>query len=218
MKELKTIKEIENHIYELEKQVFQLKNTHAFRVGMSIMNFYNQPNKAKILGIHHFLNDLLAGTKKKSNLNSNFISQTKITLNHNVLIQNPSLKVDRIKPQISNQYYFIPYFKGEVNILTLEESCEGYYQLTPNNFNNVLQVGNFNEIQLDVGLLVKLNNWRNFGTYDDIQRTNTFLDLLKSNQDIKKTLIHSGNIILFPLLLDNIEIFDEVVVTGGDNR
>lgn len=213
MRELKTPKDIENYIHDLEKQVFQLKNTHAFRLGMSVMSFYNKPHNLKILGMSKFLKELIASTKK-THLTQTFSSRTKVVLETN--------NVAKVEKQIKTQtdpiglYYFLPFIKEKVNILTLSDvdNKPGYHLMTPNNMTELLGYGNFNEIHIETSSLLNISCWRNVGTYDEIFRTNKLLDLLKSNKNLRKVLIHQNDLILFPLLLDRLDVFDEVMTVG----
>lgn len=209
MKELKTIKEVEDHIYGLEKQLFQLKNTHAYRVGMAIMNFYNKPEKFKILTLRSFLNELISSTKKKEGILKTFRLATKLSIPNNIVAIGVNNSGRNTEP--SKQYYFIPYIKSTLNYLTIDTRSVDGIIITPNNFMELIQFGNFDEIKVDISILKKLPNWRGFGTYDDIPRTNKFLNILELNTNIKKTLIHNGDLILFPIILDRIKIFNEVV-------
>lgn len=215
MKELKTLPEIETYINDLERQVFSLKNTHAFRVGLAIMKFYDKPNAKKILELNKLLKEIISATKKVTK--KNFSPLSKVILSDHIKSKSFSQKsMELSNNTLNTQYYYLPIFKEQRYRLSLSESDleQGYVQITPYNFERLLKFGNFDEIEFDLSILARTSGWRNFGTYDDIHRTKKFLDLLRNNKLIYKKLIHSNNLILFPILLDCIDVFDHIVVDG----
>lgn len=215
MKELKSINEIQDYISDLERKNLALQNTHAYRVGMAIMKFYDEPNTInKFLSIKKFVNSILEGTKKSTLTYKK--SSIKLSLAESK--SNNIIKVEKIYTYSSNQYYYLPKFKTREVVLSMDDDSlledKECINLTPNNFRESITLVNADLIQVNLDYLLKKACWRGFGTYDDIKRTNDFLDLLLNNKKLKKHLIHSNNIILFPLFLDRINVFDSVVVVG----
>lgn len=219
MKELKSMKEIENYIYFLEKQSFSQQNTHAYRVGMAIMKFYDKPNISRILGLKSFIEEVISATRKNSI--KNFPSKSKICLSkdHSSLAQEVTSDSSTIFSKASSQYYFVPTLKDKRQVLVFGsfikndiEHENNYSILTPNNYINLLRYGNYDEVVLDLNSLVNSPMWRGFGTYDDIIKTNRFLELLHQDNNIYKVLVHQNNLALFPIILDRISIFDNVLI------
>ncbi|WP_038345903.1 hypothetical protein [Acinetobacter sp. A47] len=211
MKELKTVHEIENYIHDLEKKVFQLQNTHAFRVGMAIMKFYDRPNSIKILELNKFIKELLAATKKASVKNT-ALQESKVILKQEIVSNNSQVQINKDEP--SPQYYFLPILKDRKQVLTFsyELSKEnGWTLVTPNNFKELLMYGNFDEIELNLSHITDSPLWSYFGTYDDIPRTNQLLDLLLKNNRINKVLIHQNDLALYPIILDRLSVFNNVL-------
>lgn len=210
MRELKSIHEIENYIHDLEKKVFQLQNTHAFRIGMAIMKFYDRPNSIKILELNRFIKELLAATKK-TNLKNDLLIESKVTLKQETV----SYTQIRIKyEEMSSQFYFLPILKDRKQTLTFSSELakkNGWTFVTPNNFKELLLYGNFDEIEINLSHLIDNPLWNYFGTYDDIPKTNELLDLLLRNNKINKVLIHKNDLALFPIILDRLSVFNNVL-------
>ncbi|PKF32873.1 hypothetical protein [Acinetobacter proteolyticus] len=211
MKELKSVNEIENYIHDLEKKVFQLQNTHAFRVGMAIMKFYDRPNSIKILELNKFIKELLAATKK-ANVKNNLLNESKIVLKQETIVNYAQVNVNN--EEVSSQFYFLPILKDRKQVLTFSNELakeNGWTLLTPNNFKELLLYGNFDEIELNLSHIIDNPLWSYFGTYDDIPKTNQLLDLLLRNNRINKVLIHQNDLALFPIILDRLSLFNNVL-------
>ena len=211
MKELKSVDEIENYIHDLEKKVFQLQNTHAFRVGMAIMKFYDRPNSIKILELNKFIKELLAATKK-ANVKNALLNESRVKVKQEVAINHSPVRVNNEEP--SPQFYFLPVLKDRKQVLTFSNELakqNGWTLLTPNNFRDLLLYGNFDEIELNLSHIIDDPLWSYFGTYDDIPKTNQFLDLLLKNNRINKVLIHKNDLALFPIILDRVSLFNNVL-------
>lgn len=221
MKELKSTDEIHEYIRELEKKINSLQNTHAYRVGLAIMKYYDQPvGFNKIFGIKKFISDIIEGTRKVKHIES--YSDIKITLPVHKPGVSTVTKTVYVSNVPSSEYYYVPHLKSKKIVLTINSDVDNdsnqYFVLTPNNYLNFISFLNADVLYLNVDDLLKEACWRGYGTYDDIKRTTHFLNLLKQNQKMKKVLIHSNNLRLFPLFLDQIEFFDEVIVTGENDE
>ncbi|WP_218208640.1 hypothetical protein [Acinetobacter sp. F9] len=221
MKELKSTDEIQEYIRDLERKINSLQNTHAYRVGLAIMKYYDQPvGFNKILGIKKFISDIIEGTRKVKHIEH--YSDIKITLPVHKTGVSTVAKTVYVSSLPPSEYYYVPHLKSKKIVLSINSNVANdshqYFFLTPNNYRNFISFLNADVLQLNLDDLLKEACWRGFGTYDDIQRTNEFLNLLKQNQKMKKVLIHSNNLRLFPLFLDQIDLFDKVIVMGENNE